>query len=449
MPADVSAWAFMIVALLIGATVGALVTATAKRRERDALVAENIRLQERLGSEEKLRAEREQALQLAQERITSRFDTLAGDTLRKVSDDFLKLARQSLNTEHEKARSDLGARQQAVESMVKPINEALKRTEEQIRALEKSREQAYGSIHAQLRSMTQTQEALQLETRNLVTALRRPEVRGQWGEITLRRLVELAGMVQHCDFVEQSHTQTEDGPVRPDLVVHMPEQRQLVVDVKTPLDAYLDAVNAPDDARRDEALRRHASKVAERVRELASKAYWSQFPRSPEFVILFIPGDQFLAAALDQRPGLLDDAMRQQVILATPISLVALLKAVAYGWRQMALAENAEEIRKLAVELYDRLGTFTGHLGKVGLHLRRSVDTYNQAVGSLDRMVLPGARKFTELGVQGKKAVERPDSVDALPRSTPGATAAGHTDVASPGEDGDSAADDDPAERGA
>jgi len=408
---------------LVGLGIGLLAGRAALRRRVEALTGENIRLQERLGSEERLRAEREQALELAQERITARFDTLAGDTLRKVSDDFLRLARQSLNTEHEKARSELGARQQAVETLVKPIGDALKRTEEQIRALEKSREQAYGNIHAQLRSMTRIQEALQLETRNLVTALRRPEVRGQWGEITLHRLVELAGMVEHCDFIEQSHTDTGDGAVRPDLIVNMPEQRQLVVDVKTPLDAYLDAVNAADDLRRDEALRRHAAKVAERVRELAAKAYWSQFPRSPEFVILFIPGDQFLAAALDQRPSLLDEAMRQQVILATPTSLVALLKAVAYGWRQLALAENAEEIRRLAVELHDRLNTFTGHLGKVGQNLRRSVDCYNAAVGSMERMVLPGARRFTELGVQAKKPMARPDSIDALPRGTPAAGA--------------------------
>ena len=219
----------------------------------------------------------------------------------------------------------------------------------------KSRRETHGSISAQLEAMAASQQALSAETRNLVSALRRPEVRGQWGEITLRRLVELAGMVEHCDFVTQSHQPTETGAVRPDMIIHLPEARDLVVDVKTPLDAYLEATEAPTDAERRTALERHATIVAGRIRELASKAYWSQFERSPEFVILFIPGDQFLSAALAERPALLDDALRQNIILATPTSLVALLKAVAYGWQQTALAHNAAEIRTSALQLYERL----------------------------------------------------------------------------------------------
>jgi DNA recombination protein RmuC len=249
-----------------------------------------------------------------------------------------------------------------------------------------------------------------------VSALRRPEVRGQWGEITLRRLVELAGMVEHCDFVTQSHQPTENGAVRPDLIIHLPEARDLVVDVKTPLDAYLEATEAPSDAERRVALERHATIVAGRIRELAGKAYWSQFERSPEFVILFIPGDQFLSAALAERPALLDDALRQNIILATPTSLVALLKAVAYGWQQTSLAQNAVEIRASALQLYERIATFASHLGNVGKSLSDSVRAFNASVGSLERMVLPSARRFTDLGVQPRQRVVPPRPIEELTR---------------------------------
>jgi DNA recombination protein RmuC len=272
------------------------------------------------------------------------------------------------------------------------------------------------SLKSQLESLAASQQVLSAETRNLVSALRRPEVRGQWGEITLRRLVELAGMVEHCDFVTQSHQATETGAVRPDLVIHLPDARDLVVDVKTPLDAYLEATEAATDADRRVALERHASIVAGRIRELAGKAYWSQFDRSPDFVILFIPGDQFLSAALAQRPMLLDDALRQNVILATPTSLVALLKAVAYGWQQTALAENAAEIRGLAVQLYERLNTFTSHLAGVGKALGDSVRAFNSSVGSLERMVLPSARRFTDLGVQPRQRLSPLKDVEETPR---------------------------------
>ncbi len=374
--------------------------------------------EEQLKHQEKLELERQAALDLAQERLGAAFGNLANEHLRSNTETFLRLARESLGAHHERAKGDLAAREQAVEGLVRPIRDALARTETQIHELEKARREAYGGITAQLEAMGASQQALQAETRNLVSALRRPEVRGQWGEITLRRLVELAGMVEHCDFVEQSQQSTPDGPIRPDLIVSMPNQRQLVVDVKTPLDAYLDATQATDDAGRRAALERHAAKVAERVRELSSKAYWSQFEDSPEFVILFIPGDQFLSAALSSRPNLLDQALRQQVILATPTSFVALLKAVAYGWQQLALAENAREIRDLAVELYDRLGTFSGHLGRVGKELEGSVKAYNRAVGSLERMVLPSARRFTELGVQPRQTIEPMKAIETAPRET-------------------------------
>jgi DNA recombination protein RmuC len=252
-----------------------------------------------------------------------------------------------------------------------------------------------------------------------VGALRRPEVRGQWGEISLRRLVELAGMVEHCDFVSQSHLATESGAVRPDMVINLPEGRQLVVDVKTPLDAYLEATEAGTDAARRTALERHAAIVGGRIRELANKAYWSQFEKSPDFVILYIPGDQFLSAALTERPALLDEALRQNIILATPTSFVGLLKAVAYGWQQVALAENAAEIRGLAVQLYERLTTFTSHLSAIGKALGDSVKAFNSGVGSLERMVLPSARRFTDLGVQPRQRLSAVNPVEETPRESP------------------------------
>ena len=270
--------------------------------------------------------------------------------------------------------------------------------------------------------MAKAQEQLQGETRNLVKALRRPEVRGQWGELTLKRLAELAGMVEHCDFEQQLSVDTEQGKQRPDMVVRMPGSREIIVDAKAPMDGYLGAVEAKDDNERGLELRRHARNVRGRVRELSSKGYWQQFPRSPDFVVLFIPGDQFLSSALEVDPKLLEDAMTDKVVLATPSSLVALLRAVAYGWRQEALAENAEHIRTVGEELYERLSIFAEHLGKLGSSLNRSVESYNKAVGSFDSRVLPGARKFIEMGIQSKKDLPEPEPVERLPRAVQGET---------------------------
>lgn len=401
----------------LGLLLGLLALQPRTSRLRARLAVAESRLEARALAD----AEREATLALAEQRLGRVFDNLARRSLQDNSRNFLELARQNLEVHRSRAQGDLKAREQAVEALVAPIREALHKTERQIAAIEKDRHEAFGNIRGLLESISLSQQALSTETRNLVTALRRPEVRGQWGEMTLRRLVELAGMVEHCDFTEQPHTTSEDGGVmRPDMIVHLAEGRQLVVDVKTPLDAYLAAVEAPDDAAREAALQRHARKVRERVRELAAKAYWSQFEHSPEFVILFIPGDQFLSAALARDPGLLDEALNQHVILATPTSFVALLKAVAYGWRQVALAENARRIRDLASDLYRRLAAFTAHLSRVGRSLAGSVDAYNSAVGSLERQVLPGARRFTELGVQARRPLDELPEVEAVARSVSG-----------------------------
>jgi DNA recombination protein RmuC len=374
-------------ALGLGLFLGALISWSFYRRRQHALEAQ-------IKNQESVQQEREIAFEAANAQLTRAFSDLANQSLKSNSETFLQLAEQNLGTQQEKAKRELSEREKAVEALVKPIREALDASQKQIAELEKSRSEAYGSIKSQLEEMHSSQKSLKQETQNLVNALRRPEVRGRWGEITLRRLVELAGMVEHCDFQEQVHSVGEGQVIRPDMVVRMPDQRELVVDVKTPLDAYLEAVEAKDDAQRRLGLERHARNVHTHIRLLASKAYWDQFEESPEFVILFIPGDQFLSAALNE-----------------------MLKAVAYGWRQVSLAENAREIRTLAEDLYGRLASFVGHMNTMGRQLARSVEHYNKAVGSLERSVLPGARKFVELGVHEKKEMEKLETLDPVPRT--------------------------------
>lgn len=397
-------------AALFGLVLGALITwLIASRR--------HARLEAIVSNQDALQRERDMAFETARAQLTTAFSDLANQSLKSNSEHFLRLAEQNLGARQDKAIRDLGDREKAIEDLVKPIRDALQASQKQIGELEKARSEAYGGIRAQLETMQLNQQSLTQETQNLVKALRRPEVRGRWGEITLRRLVELAGMVEHCDFQEQVHSTADDKIIRPDMIVRMPNQRDLIVDVKTPLDAYLEAVEAKDDAQRQLGLERHARNLREHIRALSSKAYWAQFENSPEFVILFIPGDQFLSAALNEDPDLIETALSQQIILATPTSFVALLKAVAYGWRQLALADNAQEIRLLAEELYGRLATFVTHMNKVGRQLTSSVEHYNRAVGSLERKVLPGARKFVELGIHPKRAIEKIETLDPVPRT--------------------------------
>ena len=361
-----------------------------------------------------LRARRNAELEDARLRAT--FDSVAGESLRANSEIFLQLARESLSREHLVAQSALKEREMAIEQMMAPLRAALERTEAQVQVLERERRDAFAGLRVQLEGITSGHAQLQRETRNLVTALRRPEVRGRWGEMTLRRLVELAGMAEHCDFSEQLHVVGEEGGLRPDMVVHMPDSRDLVIDVKTPLDAYLDALDAPSDEARLVALKRHAQQVETQVRLLGSKTYWAQFAHSPEFTVLFLPGDQFLGAALAERPELLETALKQSVILATPSTLIALLKTVAFSWRQSSVARNAATIRDLGQELYRRLGNFTGHLGRLGQRLSGAIEAYNSAVGSLERQVLPQARRFPELGVTSDEALPTLDPVAQLAR---------------------------------
>jgi DNA recombination protein RmuC len=343
------------------------------------------------------------------------FIALSNRALQENNTAFLQLAQESLKQFHVQAKGDLELKEKAVENLIKPVREALEKTEQQIRLMENERKEAYGSLTKHLETMVQTQQLLQGETRNLVQALRRPEVRGQWGEMTLKRLAELAGMVEHCDFYEQEHTDTDAGRMRPDMIVRMPDGREIVVDVKTPLDAYLSAVEATDDETRRKHLEHHARKVRERVRELSSKAYWTQFKNAPDFVILFIPGDQFLGAALDMDRSLLEDALKQKVILTTPTSFVALLRAVAYGWRQESLSANADHIRDVGENSTDGLPPQrTPH--ETRAQPERHGGRLQQDRRLLRGKLLPGARKFSEMGVGGDKALEEPERIDKAVR---------------------------------
>ena len=397
---------------LLGLCLGGLITALLFMRKTAHLRNLNTQLHTTLELERKAHIEKLQALQEAREQLAHTFSALSSQALKHNNEEFLKLATENLRHFQTRAQGDLEQREKAIENMVKPIREALDKTEKQIQNIEKDRKEAYGALNHHLETMARTQTDLQDQTRQLVNALRRPEVRGQWGELTLKRLAELAGMVEHCDFYEQEHVDSDAGRQRPDMIIRMPDQREIVVDVKTPLDAYLSAIEAGDELTRTQHLQRHARNVRQRVQELSSKAYWSQFKDAPNFVVLFIPGDQFLGAALDQDRNLLEDALRKQVILATPTSFVALLRAVAYGWRQEQLAKNAEKIRQVGEELYQRLTNFSGHLQKLGRSLESGLKAYNSAIGSFDARVLPSARKFVELGINPGKEIETPQQIE-------------------------------------
>ena len=408
--------ASLAVCALIAGLAGWLLAQLRGQRQISALRDQNTEFRTSLEVERRAAQERAAALEQARQQLVDTFGSLSSQALKHNTEEFLKLAGENLKQHHIEAQNALNQREKSVEQMVKPIREALDKTERQIREIEKERKEAYGALHRHLETMARAQETLQGETRNLVQALRRPEVRGQWGELTLKRVVELAGMVEHCDFYQQEHVACEDGALRPDMVVRMPDGREIVVDVKTPLDAYLSASEAGDEPTRNRELDRHARKVRDRVGELAKKSYWSQFSNTPDFVVLFIPGEQFLSAALERDQGLLEDALRQKIILATPTSFVALLRAVAFGWRQQALAENADRIRELGEDLYTRLATFTEHLGRVGKSLGTSVEHYNRAVGSLERQVLPGARRMGELGISARKELVELEILDKAVR---------------------------------
>jgi len=369
-------------------------------------------MEERKGTEEKVRL-----LEDARARLSDSFQALSAEALRNANTSFLELARESLAKHHEAARGDLDKRQLAIADMVAPVRDSLGKLAVELGAIEKERAGAYRQITEQVAALQVTQKQLEREASNLVRALRTPQVRGRWGEIQLRRVVELAGMIHYCDFEEQATVETEDGRQRPDLLVHLPGGKLVVVDAKAPLDAYLEAVEAPDETVRRARLIDHARQVRDHVAALSRKGYWEQFHQTPEFVVLFLPGESFFSAALEHDPSLLEAGAGKNVIIATPTTLIALLKAVAYGWRQEKLAENAREISELGRELHKRLADMGGHLSKLGRNLGAAVESYNGAVGSIERRVLVTARKFRDLEAAGSdKEIEPIEPIDSTPR---------------------------------
>jgi len=400
------------------------------RRELDQKGAEISRLRSELDGERRGRIESATRLEAArssleEERLlfgsvkkemSDTFSALSSAALKNSNEEFLRLASEKLSGISAETKGRLGEHQAAIDGMIKPLHDMLGRYEEQLRAIEESRHRAYGGLVEQIKTLTSTHESLQKETSNLVTALRKPQVRGRWGEIQLKRVAELSGMSGHCDFTEQKSVETDSGRLRPDMVVHLPADRLIVVDSKVPLDAYLDAISTADPEEAKSRLTRHAAQVRAHINKLASKEYWSQFAESPELVVLFIPAESFWSAALEADRTLMEDGIEKKVIVATPATFVALLKAIAYGWRQEQAARNAREIIDLGKDLYERIGVLTRHFKELGASIGKVVDGYNEAVGSMESRVLPIGRKFRDLGVTGAGEIPALEKIDQSPR---------------------------------
>jgi DNA recombination protein RmuC len=386
------------------------------RGENAANLANLLALQTRLEDERRASHEKLALLSTAEEKFTDAFKALSADALRNNNRSFLDLAKQNLETFQQNAKGDLERRQSAINDLIKPLKESLEKVDGKIGELEKTRAGAYSELREQVKVLAQSHLQLQSETGNLVKALRAPHVRGRWGEIQLRRVVELAGMLHYCDFVEQETVNGEDGRLRPDMIVRLPGNRTIVVDAKVPFDAFYESISTTDEQVRVDRLKDHARLVRTHIVSLSRKSYWETVQPTPEFVLLFLPGETFYSAALENDPKLIEDGVAQNVIIATPTTLIALLKAISYGWRQEQMAENAQEVSNLAKTLYDRLRTFTRYFDDIGRNLDRALDAYNKGVRSLESRVLVTARRFKERGAIAGEEIETLEPVDKAAR---------------------------------
>lgn len=377
--------------------------------------AERLKLQ--LQSEEQLHEERLRMLDDAQDKLHNTFMAASQRALRDNNQQFLQLAQESMRRFQSESQADLDQRKQSIQYLLEPIRSALEKTEQQIQNIEKDRHASFGALGEQLRNLSTDQLALRQEASRLSSALRNPGMRGEWGELTLKRIVEMAGMVEYCDFMQQVQRSNEERTIRPDMIIRMPDKRELVIDAKTPMDAYMDAAQADNDKDRTQHLQRYARHVREHVRLLSAKRYWEQFEGAPDFVVLFMPGEQFLGAALEHDKTLMNDALEAKVILSTPATLMALLRAVAFGWQQAILTENATRIRDVGVELHKRLSILTSHAERLGKNLEASVDSYNRFLGSMERSVMPSAKRLAELGIESGRNIPEMTPLESSPRT--------------------------------
>lgn len=382
-----------------------------------AATAEKAAAEARLSEARAGLEEQKALLEQAKIKLADAFKALAADALKSSNEDFLTLAEQRFKALQQEAEGELESRKIAIETLVQPLQQALETYQEEAKELEAARLQQIGSVGQQLAQVAEAQTSLQRETASLVNALRTPQIRGRWGEIALRKTAELAGMTNYCDFVEQESVSVEGGRLRPDMIVRLPAKREIVVDAKVALNAYLDALEAPTPETREAALTRHAQQIRGHVKRLASKEYWNQFPQAPEFVVLFIPGEVFFAAAAERDPDLLQEALANHVLIATPTTFIGLLLTAHYGWRQEQIAENAQRIGDLGRQVHERLAILIEHLAKVGKALENSVEAYNKAVGSLETRVLPAARRFNELGAGGTMEIVVLEPIAQAPRA--------------------------------